>query len=64
MKYIKFTQYLYLAATLFFIFDAYKNWDAETKPWFSIFLAAMALFMFFFRRRYAKRFEERNDKSE
>lgn len=60
MSYLKFTPYLYLAAALFFGYDAFDKYrNNEDTYWFGLTLAAVCLFMFFFRRRYAKKFEER-----
>lgn len=60
MGYLKYTPYLYLAAGLFFVWDAYDNYNkGEENYWFGIALAAICIFMFFFRRRYAQKFEER-----
>lgn len=59
MNYLNITKYLYLVVGLIMIYDAATNWNNEEKPWLSVMLAALAIFMFFFRSSYAKRFEER-----
>ncbi len=58
MKYLKFTSYAYLAFALFFVYDGVTKW--EKGPWLSFGIAAVAVFMFFFRAKYSKRFEDRN----
>ena len=60
MNYLKFTQYVYLAFAGYFIYDGITKWGQEDKPWLSFIIAALALFMFFFRRRFAKKFEDHN----
>jgi hypothetical protein len=60
MNYLKFTQYVYLVFAAYFIYDGISKWGQEDKPWLSFIIAALALFMFFFRRRFAKKFEDHN----
>lgn len=59
MNYLNITRYIYLVVGLIMIYDSIANWNNEQKPWLSVMLAAMAIFMFFFRSNYAKKFEER-----
>ncbi|RZK09556.1 MAG: hypothetical protein EOO46_13510 [Flavobacterium sp.] len=63
MKYLKFTQYIYLAFAGFFIYDGIMKLNTEESPWLSFIIAAVAIFMFFFRRSFAKKFEDRNPNS-
>lgn len=64
MKYLKFTSYAYLAFAVFFLYDGITKWeDTATGPWMSFGIAALGVFMFFFRTRYAKKFEDRNSDS-
>ena len=61
MKYSKFFQYAYLIFALLFIYDAtstYMNTGVINYP--HILLAALAIFIFFFRKRFNKKFENRN----
>lgn len=60
MNYLKFTQYVYLIFAAYFVYDGISKWGQEDKPWLSFIIAALALFMFFFRRRFAKKFEDHN----
>lgn len=59
MSYLKFTPYLYLILGIVLIYDAISKWINNESPWFSFAIAGFVFFMFFFRRSYAKRFEER-----
>ncbi len=57
MKYSKIFQYAYLVFAALFIYDAiakYVNAGEIVYP--SILLAALAIFMFFFRRKFSKKF--------
>lgn len=63
MNYLKYTQYIYLAFCGFFIFDAVSKHNAGESAWISLFIAAVSLFMFFFRRKFAKKFENRKKNS-
>lgn len=63
MKYLKFTSYAYLVIALLCIYDGVTKWnDPVSGPWLSFGIAAVAVFMFFFRTKYSKRFEERDAK--
>ena len=65
MTYLKYTPFLYLIAALFFAWDAFDKYTSgEDNYWFGITLAAICLFMFFFRLNYAKKFEERKKNRE
>jgi hypothetical protein len=58
MNYLKYTQYVYLAFAGYFIYDGISKWGQEDKPTLSFIIAGLAIFMFFFRRRFAKKFED------
>jgi len=60
MNYLKYTQYVYLVFGLYFIYDGIAKWGDQDKPWISFGIAALAIFMFFFRRRFARKFENQN----
>lgn len=65
MNYLKYTQYVYLVFGAYFIYDGLtklSNPETET-PWLSFMIAGLAIFMFFFRRKFAKKFDDRNKKS-
>lgn len=64
MNYLKYTQYVYLVFALYFIYDAISKWnDANATPLLSLMIAGLAVFMFFFRRKFAKKFDDRNKKA-
>ena len=62
MKYSKIFKYAYLVFAVLFIYDTivkYINLGEIAYP--SILLAALAIFMFFFRSRFSKKFENRDN---
>jgi positive regulator of sigma E activity len=64
MNYLKYTQYVYLVAALFFTFKAVEIWyDANEQHFLFLGIAVLSVFMFLFRRKFAKKFEDRNNKS-
>lgn len=63
MNYLKFTQYAYLIAGLIFAYDALTKWQSNDSNYIlSIVFSIVGIFMFFFRRRFSKKFEDRNKK--
>ncbi|CAC9973960.1 hypothetical protein DBB36_02485 [Flavobacterium sp. WLB] len=63
MGYLKYTQYVYIAFAVFFIYDGViKLNEGNVNYPLSFLIAGMAIFMFFFRRRFTKRFDDRNKK--
>lgn len=59
MNYLKYTQYIYLVAAVIFLVDGIYTWQiGEDGYWLSLILGVVALFMFFFRRKFAKRFDQ------
>ena len=63
MNYLKYTQYIYLVAAIFFAIRAVEIWDQDNDQHFLFLgIAILSVFMFFFRRRFAKKFEDKNDK--
>jgi len=64
MNYLKYTPYIYLVFGAYFIYDGVTKLNAaEATPWLSFIIAGLAIFMFFFRLKFAKKFEDRNKKS-
>jgi hypothetical protein len=62
MKYLKYTPYIYLFASIFFIYKALDVWNPNTQEHLLFFgIASLSLLMFFFRRHYAKKFEARKN---
>lgn len=65
MNYLKYTPYAYLLAAAFFIFDGYSKYmENDNSFWISLLFSALAIFVFFFRQRYAKKFAERSKRME
>ncbi len=62
MNYIKYTPYVYLVFGLFFVYDGISKMIREESYIFSFIIAIAAIFMFFFRKNFAKKMEERNKK--
>ncbi|MFD2726940.1 hypothetical protein [Hyunsoonleella rubra] len=61
MKYTKFFQYAYLIFAILFLYDAISKYsDNGEIAYASILLAATAIFMFFFRRRFNKKFDNKD----
>ncbi|NQX86454.1 MAG: hypothetical protein HRT67_11225 [Flavobacteriaceae bacterium] len=60
MKFLKFFQYAYLAFVVLFVCDSIVHWNADgNRVYMSLAFAGLALFMFFFKRKYTKRFHDR-----
>ena len=56
-------EYFYLIIAIFFSYEAISNWNEDrTRAYLFLFFVAMAIFMFFFRRKFRKKMEERNEK--
>lgn len=61
MRYSKFFQYAYLVFAALFIYDAISKYMSEgIVAYMSLLLAATAVFMFFFRRKFAKKMENKD----
>lgn len=63
MNFLKYTSYLYLVFGLFFLYEGYTSWAANEPSVLNFIIAGLAIFMFFFRMKFAKKFEDRNKKS-
>jgi uncharacterized membrane protein len=63
MNFLKYTSYLYLAFGIYFLYEGYTKWNSDETPLLSFIIAGLAIFMFFFRRKFAKKFENRNKQS-
>lgn len=63
MKAYRIIPFFYLFIAALFIYDGVtKIMAGESKFWFSFVAAAVAIFMFFFRRKYSKRMAEHYNK--
>ena len=64
MNYLKYTQYVYLVAAVFFTYKAVEIWNnPDDQHFLFLGIAILSVFMFLFRRKFAKKFEDRNNKS-
>lgn len=61
MNYLNITKYIYLAIGFIMVYDTISKWNNEPKPYLSMMLGAMAFFLFFFRSKFGKKFEERKN---
>ena len=60
MKILSLLQYLYLVFAALFVLDMSSKWDSDRNAaYLSLFFAVLAVFMFFFRKKFRKRFEDR-----
>jgi uncharacterized membrane protein len=60
MKFLKFFQYAYIAFAILFLYEAIINWNVDrNKSYISLLFVALAVFMFFFRKRFRKKIEDR-----
>ena len=61
MKLFKFFQYAYLIFGILFLWDAISKYNEDgTIAYMSLLLAATAVFMFFFRKKFNKKFENKD----
>lgn len=62
MKYYKIFQYAYLVFAVLFILDGVSKWNTDTKgAYISLGLGALAIFMFFFKRKFANKHSNNNN---
>lgn len=60
-KFFKYFEYAYIVfAIVFIITGIYEFNEAPNRSYLMFAMAAVAIFMFFFKRRFRRRFEERN----
>ncbi len=63
MGILKYVHYIYLIIAIAFIYDGFQKLNNnEGNPWLGFAFAAAAIFMFFFRRKFSKKFEDRYKK--
>ncbi|WP_318345339.1 hypothetical protein [Flagellimonas baculiformis] len=62
---LKYTEYLYLAVAVVSIYKIVTLWSIDPKEtYIFIFFAVVSIAMFVFRRRYRKRFEQRQKENQ
>ncbi len=62
IKILRYTEYLYLIVCLFSVYRVFTDWSIDkSSAYLFIFFAVVSLGMFFFRRNYRKKFEQRKN---
>jgi LPXTG-motif cell wall-anchored protein len=62
MKAGKLFQYAYIVFAVLFIYDGVSKWgDGTNGAYISLGLAALAIFMYFFRKKFNKKFEDKKN---
>ena len=62
-KYFKFFEIAYLVIAVVFIVETVLRWNSEpNKAYIFLAFAVLAIFMYFFRKKYRKRFEKHEKK--
>ena len=62
-KYLKFFEIAYLIIAVVFIFETVMRWNSEpNKAYIFLAFALLAIFMYFFRKKFRKRFEKHERK--
>ena len=63
MSILKNVFYIYLILALLFFYDGFvRISNNEPHPWLSFLIGSGAILMFFFRRKYSKRFDDHYNK--
>ena len=62
MKYFKISELIYLVIAVLSIIKVFTDWNIDRESTYKfIFFGAVSLFMFFFRRHFRKKFNQRKD---
>lgn len=62
MKVFKFFEYAYLVVAIFFAIEAFRIWEeSQGRAYIFIGFVAVAIFMFFFKRRFRKNMDKNNE---
>lgn len=60
MKFFKYFEFVYIAFAIFFIIEAIRIWpDNQSKAYLYFFFTFLALLMFFFKRKFRKKYENK-----
>lgn len=57
---LKYVHYVYLIMALLFVYDGITKYQNNENPILLFLFAAVALFMFFFRRHFSKKIQDNN----
>ncbi|HSI70914.1 MAG TPA: hypothetical protein VK941_11815 [Gillisia sp.] len=61
MRFFKYFEYAYLFIAAFFLYETIRIWNEErNRAYLFAFFVLVAVFMYFFKRRFRKKMEERN----
>ncbi|MEH6535156.1 MAG: hypothetical protein V7719_02095 [Psychroserpens sp.] len=61
MKILQFFQYVYLFFAVIFIYDGFENLGEDgNRAIISFVFAALAIFMYFFRKKFRNKFDNKN----
>ena len=62
MKFSNIFQYAYIVFAVLFIYDGISKWgDGTNGAHISLGLAALAIFIYFFRKKFSRKFENRGN---
>lgn len=62
-KYFKFFEFAYLVIAIIFVVETFLNWNENRdKAYIFLLFAVLAIFMYFFRKKYRKRLEQHEKK--
>jgi len=62
MKFSNIFQYAYIVFAVLFIYDGISKWgDGTNGAYISFGLAALAIFIYFFRKKFSRKFENRGN---
>lgn len=60
IKILRYTEFLYLAVAAFSLYRIYTDWNVDRQnAYLFVFFAVVSIGMYFFRRNYRKKFEQR-----
>ncbi len=65
IKILRYTEYLYLGVFFFSLYRIFTDWNLDRQnAYLFVFFAIVSIGMFFFRRNYRKKFEQRKRDNE
>lgn len=65
IKILRYTEYLYLGVFFFSLYRIYTDWNLDRQnAYLFVFFAIVSIGMFFFRKNYRKKFEQRKRDNE
>lgn len=62
MNFHKYFQFFYLIIALLFLYNAYVHFSKNEPFWVDLAFVAAAVFMFFFKRKFAKKYDDSQKK--